>query len=81
MTGAQSGGPNFDWLMSVWWADSGEAWPRVARWLAGWVLRLGRLVKGALRQGWLVEEVLLAVAVENSLGGVQGEAMVVQVQA
>ena len=41
VTGAQSGEPNCDWLMSVWWADSGEAW----------------LVEEALQQGRLVEEV------------------------
>ena len=43
----------------------------VARRLAGW----------ALRQGRLVEEVLLAVSVTYYSGGVPGEAMVVQVQA
>ena len=69
VTGAQSGEPNFDWLMSVWWADSREAWRRVAQRLAGW----------ALRQGRLVEEELLAGAVENSSGGIQWEAMVVKV--
>ena len=57
MTGAQSGEPNCDWLMSVWWADSGEVWLRVARRLAGWALRQGRLVEEALQQGRLVEEV------------------------
>ena len=40
MTVAQSGEPNSDWLMSVWWADSGEAWR-----LAGLALRQGRLVE------------------------------------
>ena len=64
--GAQIGEPNFHWMMSVWWADSREAWR-----LAGW----------ALRQGRLVEEELLAGAAENSSGGIQWEAMVVQVQA
>ena len=58
VTGAQSGEPIFDWLMSVWWADSGEAWRRVARRLAGWALRQGRLVAEALQEGRLVEEVL-----------------------
>ena len=32
---AQSGKPNFCWLLSVWWADSREAWRRVVRGLAG----------------------------------------------
>ena len=32
---AQSEKPNFCWLLSVWWADSREAWRRVVRWLAG----------------------------------------------
>ena len=80
-TEAQIGELNFDWLMSVWWADSGEAWPRVARRLARQALRQGRLVEMALQQGRLVEEVLLAGAIENSSGGIQWEAMVVQVQA
>ena len=71
MTGVQSGEPNFHWLMRVWWADLREAWRRVARRLVGW----------ALRQGRLVEEELLAGAVENSSGDIQWEAMVVQVQA
>ena len=35
VTGTQIGEPNFDWLMSVWWADSREAWRRVAQRLAG----------------------------------------------
>ena len=57
VTGAQNGEPNCGWLMSVSWADSGEAWLRVARRLAGWALRQGRLVEEALQQGRLVEEV------------------------
>ena len=62
MTVAQSGEPNSDWLMSVWWADSREAWRRVARRLAGWALRQGRLVE---------EELLAGVEVAgNSLGGI-----------
>ena len=70
MTVAQSWEPNSDWLMSVWWANSREAWRRVVRRLARW----------ALRQGRLVEEELLArfEAVENSSGGIQWEARVVQ---
>ena len=35
VTGAQNEEPNYDWLMSVWWADSGEVWLRAARRLAG----------------------------------------------
>ena len=57
MTGAQSGEPNCDWLMSVWWGDLGEAWLRVTRQLAGWAPRHGRLVEEAQQQGRLVEEV------------------------
>ena len=34
-TETQNGEPNCDWLMSVWWADSGKAWLRGAA--AGWV--------------------------------------------
>ena len=64
--------------MSMWWADSGEAWLRVLRRLAGWALRQGRLVEEALQQGRLVEEVWLAVSIDNSSGGTQGEAKVVQ---
>ena len=35
---AQSEKPNFYWLLSVWWADSREAWRRVAAGgaAAGW---------------------------------------------
>ena len=57
VTVAQSGKPNSDWLMSVWWADSREAW---------------RLAGLALRQGRLVEEELVAEveASGNSSGGI-----------
>ena len=48
VTVAQSEEPNSDWLMSVWWADLGEACRRVARRLAGWALRQGRLVEEEL---------------------------------
>ena len=58
MTVAQTGKPNSDWLMSVWWADSGEAWRR----LAGLALRQGRLVEEELVAG--VE------ASVNSSGGI-----------
>ena len=71
MTVAQSGKPNSDWLVSVWWADSGEAW-RVARRLAGL----------ALWQGRLVEEEELVAEVEVSVdysGGILKEAREVQV--
>ena len=62
VTVAQSGKPNSDWLMRVWWADSREAWRRVARQLAGWALRQGRPVE---------EELLAGVeAAGNSLGGI-----------
>ena len=64
---AQSGKPNSDWLMSVWWADSGEAW---------------RLSGLAPRQGRLVEEEELVAEVEvsvDSSGGILKEARVVQV--
>ena len=62
VTVAQSRKPNSDWLMSVRWADSREAWRRVARRLAGWALRQGRLVE---------EELLAGVeAAENSSGGI-----------
>ena len=81
VTGAQSEGLISDWLMSLWWADSGEAWRRMARRLARWALRQRQLVEVTLRQERLVEEVLLAVSVAYSSGGAQGEAMVVQVQA
>ena len=37
---AQSEKPNFYWLLSVWWADSREAWR-----LAGLAPRQGRLVE------------------------------------
>ena len=71
VTVAQSRKPNSDWLMSVWWDNSREAWRSVARRLAGW----------ALRQMRLVEEELLArvEAAGNSLGGILWEARVVQV--
>ena len=58
VTVAQSGKPNSDWLMSVWWADSREAWRR----LAGLALRQGRLVEEELVAG--VE------ASVNSSGGI-----------
>ena len=49
VTVAQREGPISEWLMSVWWADSGEAWLRVVRRLAGWALWQGRLVEVSLR--------------------------------
>ena len=52
---------------------------RVVGRLEGGVAR--RLAVWALQHGRLVEEELLAEAVENSSGGIQWEAMVVQVQA
>ena len=73
-----------EWGAEFYLADErvvGRLGGGVARRLAGWALRQGRLVEGTLRQGRLVEEVLLAVSVAYSSGGVQGEAMVVQVQA
>ena len=66
VTVAQSGKPNSDWLMSVWWADSREAWRR----LAGWALRQGRLVEEELVAG--VE------AAGNSSGDILYGARVVQ---
>ena len=65
---AQSGKQNSDWLMSVWWADSGEAWR-----LAGLALRQGQLVGWAVQQGRLVEEEELVAEVEvsvDSSGGI-----------
>ena len=51
VTVAQSREPNSDWLMSVWWADSREAWRRMALRVAGWALLQGRLVEKELLAG------------------------------
>ena len=72
MAVAQSGKPNSDWLMSVWWADSREAWRRVARRLAGLAPLQGRLVE----EEELVAKVKVSV---DSSGGILKEARVVQV--
>ena len=57
VTGAQNEESICDWLMSVWWVNSGQAWLRLVRRLAGWALRQGRLVEVAQRQGRLVEDI------------------------
>ena len=67
MAVVQSEKPNFYWLLSVWWADSREAW---------------RLAGLAPRQGRLVEEEEAVAEVEvsaDSSGGILKEAGVVQV--
>ena len=45
MTCAQNGEPFSDWLMSVWWADTGKVRLGETQRVAEWALRQGRLVE------------------------------------